>query len=58
MEFSDVGRVPPKSGRPNNLLSYQEFLEEIEKSYLRRNALEFEWADDADTETDDPPPDE
>jgi hypothetical protein len=58
MEFFDVEEAPPKTGRPKNLLGYSEFLHEIEKTYLRRNAAEFEWADDVAAETDEPPPDD
>jgi hypothetical protein len=58
MEFFDVAKAPPKSGRPRDLLSYACFLEEIEKAYLQRNAAEFEWADEAGVETDEAPPDE
>lgn len=54
MEFFDVEQAPPKTVRPRNLLSYTEFLDEIEKTYLRRNASEFEWADDHSVETDEP----
>jgi hypothetical protein len=57
MEFFDVETAPPKSGRPKRLLTYQGFLDEVEKSYLRRNAAEFEWADDDAVETDEAPPD-
>jgi hypothetical protein len=58
MEFFDVAAAPPKRGRPKGLLSYKEFLDEIEKTYLQRNAAEFEWADDGGIDTDEPPPDE
>jgi hypothetical protein len=58
MEFFDVENAPPRTGRPANLLNYTEFLDEIEKTYLRRNASEFEWADDTVAETDEPPPDD
>jgi hypothetical protein len=53
MEFFDVEQAPLKHGRPRNLLTYQMFLEEIEKAYLRRNAAEFEWADGDDGREDD-----
>jgi hypothetical protein len=56
MEFFDVALAPPKQGRPRNLLSYAEFLDEIEKTFLKRNVAEFEWADDVGTETNEPPP--
>lgn len=46
MEFFDVEKAPPRAGRPRNLLSFLEFLDEAEKTYLKRNAAEFEWADE------------
>ena len=58
MDFFDVENAPPRTGRPRNLLTYAEFLDEIEKTYLRRNSSEFEWADAAGVETDEPPPEE
>lgn len=58
MAFFDVANAPPRKGRPKDLLTYREFLDEIEKTYLQRNAAEFEWADDVGAETDEPPPDE
>jgi len=54
MQFFDVENPPPRIGRPRNLLTYYEFLDEIEKTYLRRNASEFEWAEEAALETDEP----
>jgi len=58
MEFFDVAMAPPKRGRPKNLLTYMEFLDEVEKTYLQRNAAEFAWADDVGVETDEPPPED
>jgi hypothetical protein len=58
MEFFDVALAPPKRGRPQHLLNYTEFLDEIEKTFLRRNVAEFEWADDIGIETNEPPPDD
>jgi hypothetical protein len=58
MEFFDVEKAPPKKGRPKDLLSYGEFLDEIEKTYIRRNASEFEWADDLTLDSDEVPSDE
>ncbi len=58
MEFFDIAWAPPKRGRPKDLLNYPEFLDEIEKTFLKRNVAEFEWADDARIETDEPPPDD
>jgi hypothetical protein len=58
MDFFDVEQAPPRRGRPRRLLSYTEFLDEIEKTYLRRNASEFEWADAGTVDTDEPGPDD
>ncbi|HLG55096.1 MAG TPA: hypothetical protein VI485_07170 [Vicinamibacterales bacterium] len=58
MEFFDVANAPPKRGRPKNLLNYGQFLDEVEKTYLQRNAAEFEWADDVEVEIDEEPPDD
>lgn len=58
MEFFDVEKAPPKRGRPKNLLSYGEFLDQIEKTYIRRNASEFQWADDLTLKSDEVPSDE
>jgi hypothetical protein len=58
MEFFDVENAPPRTARPRSLLNYTGFLDEIEKTYLRRNASDFEWAADAAIETDEPPPDD
>jgi hypothetical protein len=58
MEFFDVAKAPPKRGRPPLLLSFGDFLEEIERTYLRRNSAEFEWAEETGIETDEPPPDD
>jgi hypothetical protein len=57
IDFFDVAHAPPRKGRPKNLLTYQEFLDQIEKAFLKRNVAEFEWADDIAIETDEPPPD-
>jgi hypothetical protein len=58
MEFFDVETAPPRTGRPRPLFTYLEFLDEIEKTYLRRNASEFEWADDPVAGTDEPLPED
>jgi hypothetical protein len=58
MEFFDVALAPPKRGRPRSLLTYTELLDEIEKTFLKRNIAEFEWADDVGIETDEPPPED
>lgn len=57
MVFFDVEQAPPRTGRPRTILRYPEFLDEIEKTYLRRNSSEFEWADNAAVDSDEPPPD-
>jgi hypothetical protein len=54
LRFFDVVTPPPRKGPPRVLLEYAEFLDEVEKSFLRRNVAEFEWADEPN-ETDDPP---
>lgn len=54
LEFFDVENAPPRRGRPKAVLTYFEFLDEVEKSYLERNAAEFHWADSQDTDEDDP----
>jgi hypothetical protein len=58
MEFFDVENAPPRTGRPRDLFNYTEFLDEIEKTYLRRNASEFAWADEPAIETNEPPPED
>jgi hypothetical protein len=58
MDFFDVETAPPRAGRPRNPLNYTGFLDEIEKTYLRRNSSEFEWADDSAVESDEAPPDD
>lgn len=58
MEFFDVEQAPPRVGRPKSLLNYFAFLDEIEKTYLRRNASEFEWAEDEAVETNEAESDE
>jgi hypothetical protein len=54
MEFFNVETAPPRHGQPTRLLSYQEFLEQVEKAYLRRNAAEFKWADEELPEGEEP----
>lgn len=46
LRFFDVITAPPRKGRPRVLLEYAEFLDEVEKSFLRRNVADFEWADE------------
>jgi hypothetical protein len=58
MEFFDVMQAPPKRGRPKGLLTFAQFLDEVERSFVERNDATFEWADDTILETDEPPPDE
>jgi hypothetical protein len=55
MQFFDVEEPPPMRGRPTMLLTYPEFLDEIEKAYLQRNAAEFAWADDVVEDIEEPP---
>jgi len=38
----------------NEASGYVEFLDEVEKSYLQRNAAKSQWADSQDTDEDDP----
>ena len=56
MEFFDVENAPPKTGRPKKVLTYLEFLDQVEKAYLQRNAAEFHWADSQETDDDEPEP--
>jgi hypothetical protein len=58
MTFFDVEAAPPRRGRPANVLSWASFLDEIEKTFLRRNVADFEWAEDAAVPTDELPPDD
>ena len=58
MEFFDVAHAPPRRGRPKVLLTYYEFLDEVEKTFLKRNVADFEWADEVEIETNEPPPDD
>jgi hypothetical protein len=58
MEFFDVETAPPRTGRAKELLNYTEFLDEIEKTYLKRNSSEFEWADEGLVELDEAPQDD
>jgi len=58
VEFFDVALAPPKRGRPKNLLSYAGFLDEVEKTFLKRNVSDFEWADEPGIQTDEPEPDD
>ena len=50
IRFFDVVRPPPKRGRPVGLLTLNETIEEIVKSYDARNSPTFVWAD-GDVET-------
>lgn len=43
MEFFDVETAPPKLGRPQSMLSYSAFLQEVKRAYDRRNHTEFTW---------------
>lgn len=44
LRFFDVGLDPPKNGKPAQLLSYAEFLDDAYHQYLSRNDAEFKWA--------------
>ena len=46
LRFFDVLEAPPKNRRPARLLDYREFLAEVYDVYLRRNEVEFKWAED------------
>jgi uncharacterized protein (UPF0254 family) len=46
MEFFDVTKPPPRTGRPRYCYSYEEFLDEVHTTFARRNSLEFQWAED------------
>lgn len=46
MEFFDVMKPPPKSGRPKASFSFEDFLIEVHTTFSRRNSLEFQWAED------------
>lgn len=43
--FFDVGKAPPKSGRPRALMGFPELLQDIKGVYDGRNSPVFEWAD-------------
>ena len=58
MDFFDVEKAPPKRGRPRDLLTYADFLDQVEAAFLKRNSAEFEWADDEAPLFDEPPEDE
>jgi hypothetical protein len=58
LSFFDIEADPPKNacppstgdqyasdGRARRLFSYEEFLDAVYRAYLRRNSLEFKWAD-------------
>jgi hypothetical protein len=45
LAFFDVQEAPPKQGRPARLLSYNEFLDAVYHTHLRRNHAEFQWSD-------------
>jgi hypothetical protein len=44
--FFDVMSAPPKSGRPANVLTFDELIGEIRATYDQRNSPVFVWADD------------
>lgn len=41
--FFDVKTPPPRSSRPSNLLSLDDFVEELVAVYEQRNSLDFRW---------------
>lgn len=43
--FFDVRKAPPKSGRPEDMMSFEELVTEIRRTYDLRNSPVFEWAD-------------
>lgn len=43
--FFDVRNAPPKAGPPQNSMSFAELVDEIRRTYDRRNSPVFEWAD-------------
>jgi hypothetical protein len=52
--FFDVTQAPPKSGRPRDLISFQQLISEIVATYDARNSPPFVWADGL-AETPQPP---
>ena len=46
MEFFDVEEAPPRRSRPTRLLSFEQFLSDVKRTYDERNHLKFEWADE------------
>lgn len=45
VSFFDVTNAPPKSGRPKDAMGFSELVDEIRRTYDRRNSPVFEWAD-------------
>lgn len=45
--FFDVERAPPRRGKPETTMSFDELIGAIVKTYDRRNKPEFTWADGA-----------
>jgi hypothetical protein len=43
--FFDVEEAPPKNGRPSQLLSFEQCIDRIARTYDRRNRTSFVWAD-------------
>jgi hypothetical protein len=43
--FFDVEKAPPRTGRPKELLSFEQLVREITRTYDERNKPPFEWAD-------------
>lgn len=51
VSFFDVRDAPPKRGKPKGLVTFDRFLDEVNKCYEERNRSTFLWADEgADTE--------
>lgn len=71
LRFFDLRTAPPRNGippdqgpmfgpqgpdgPPRRLLTYDEFLAEVERCFLQRNHAEFTWSDSVDTAADDDP---
>jgi hypothetical protein len=45
LRFFDIQLAPPKNGKPINLASYSQFLDETYHAFLSRNAADFKWAE-------------
>jgi hypothetical protein len=56
--FFDVMNAPPRSGRPRALMDFDGLISEIIRTYDRRNAPPFVWADGSEEIPTPPDPDE